>query len=138
MAVSLIDLELALDFVSQDPYGNEAFVDRQTGKIYWHSEFGDNFEELPDDIENETRYVKVPSRRDLDLGKPPVLDFVRQFLPDDYDEVREIFSRKGAYGRFKGLLMGRKALDRWHSFSNEAEKVALKACCADNEIELSE
>jgi hypothetical protein len=138
MAVSLIDLELALDFVSQDPFGNEAFLDRQSGHIYWHSESGDNFEELPEDIEDETRYVKVPSRRDLDLGKPLVLDFVRQFLPDEYDEVRWIFSRKGAYGRFKDLLIRRKALDRWHSFSNEAEKVALKAWCAENAIELSE
>jgi len=29
---------------------NEAYLDRLSGKIYWHSELGDNDEELPDDI----------------------------------------------------------------------------------------
>jgi hypothetical protein len=56
--------------------------DRQSGKIYWHSEFGDNDEELPDDIDNE-KYIAIPDKRALDLGKPLVLDFAREFLPDD-------------------------------------------------------
>jgi hypothetical protein len=29
------------------------------------------------------------------------LDFARQFLPGDFDDVRQIFSRRGAYARFK-------------------------------------
>jgi hypothetical protein len=73
-------------------------LDRQSGKIYWHSEFGDNDEELPDDIDDE-KYISIPDKRELDLGKALVLDFAREFLPDDYDEVRHIFSREGAYRR---------------------------------------
>jgi hypothetical protein len=72
---------------------NEAYLDRQSGKIYWHSEFGDNDEELPDDIDDE-KYTAIPDKRELDLGKPLVLDFAREFLPEDYDEVRRIFSRR--------------------------------------------
>ncbi len=74
---------------------NEAYLDRQSGKIYWHSEFGDNDEELPNDIDDE-KYIAIPDKKELDLGKPLVLDFAREFLPDDYDEVRHIFSRRGA------------------------------------------
>ena len=83
---------------------NEAYLDRQSGKIYWHSEFGDNDEELPDDIDDK-KYILIPDTRELDLGKPLVLDFAREFIPDDYDEVRRIFSRRGAYRRYKALLV---------------------------------
>src|ERR1700758_3826709 len=51
MPVSFSDLQLACEFVSSGDMGeNEAYLDRQSGKIYWHSEFGDNDEELPDEI----------------------------------------------------------------------------------------
>ena len=95
---------------------NEAYLYRQSGKIYWHSEFGDNDEELPDDLDNE-KYIAIPDKRELDLGKPLAFDFAREFLPNDYDEVRHIFSRRGAYRRYKKLLVRRHALERWHDFS---------------------
>ena len=105
MAVSFSDLQLAFEFVSRGGMGeNEAYLGRQSGKIYWHSEFDDNNEELPGDIDDE-KYIAIPDKRELDLGKPLVLDFAREFLPDDYDEVRYVFSRRGAYRRFKDLLV---------------------------------
>src|SRR5215469_13807844 len=107
MPVSFLDLQLACEFVSSGGMGeNEAYLDRQSGKIYWHSEFGDNDEELPADIDDE-KYISIPDKRELDLGKPLVLDFAREFLPDDYDEVRQIFSRRNAYRRYKDLLVRR-------------------------------
>src|SRR6202048_2835697 len=117
MPVSLSDVHLAFEFVSSGGMGeNEAYLDRQSGKIYWHSEFGDNDEALPDDIDNE-KYIAIPDKRELDLGKPLVLDFAREFLPDDYDGIRHIFSRRGAYRRYKDLLVRRGALDQWEDFS---------------------
>src|SRR6516165_9916514 len=99
MPVSFSDLQLAFEFVSGGGMGeNEAYLDRQSGKIYWHSEFDDNEEELPGDIDDE-KYISIPHKRELDLGKPLVLDLTREFLLDDYDEVRHIFSREGAYRR---------------------------------------
>ena len=39
MAVSFSDLQLAFEFVSSGGMGeNEAYLDRQSGKIYWHTE----------------------------------------------------------------------------------------------------
>ena len=137
MAVSFSDLQLAFEFVSSGGMGeNEAYLDRQSGKIYWHSGFGDNDEELPDDIDDE-KYIAIPDKKELDLGKPLVLDFAREFLPDDYDEVRHIFSRRGAYRRFKDLLVRRGAIDQWEDFSNKAEEAALREWCAENGIELT-
>jgi hypothetical protein len=131
MPVKFEDLQLAFDFVSSGGLGeNRAILDTQTGRLYWHSEIGDNFQEdeLPEDLDDE-RYLEIPH-------KALVLDFVRQFLPDDYDDVRDIFRRRGAYGQFKAMLARRGALDRWHEFSDKAEAAALRAWCADNAIEL--
>jgi len=66
------------------------------------------------------------------------LDFAREFLLDDYDEVRHIFSRRGAYRRYKDLLVRRGALERWYDFSNKSEETALREWCAENGIELSD
>ena len=137
MLVNFADLQLAFEFVSSGGMGeNEAYLDRQSGKIYWHSEFGDNDEELPDDIGDE-KYISIPDKRQLDLGKPLVLDFAREFLPDDYDEVRHIFSGRGAYRRYKDLLVRRGTLERWYDFSNKAEEAALREWCVENGIDLS-
>ena len=138
MAVSFSDLQLAFEFVSSGGMGeNEAYLDQQSGKIYWHSEFGDNDEELPDDID-DNKYISIPDKRELDLGKPLVLDFARDFLSDDYDEVRQIFSRRGAYRRYKELLERCGALERWYDFSNKSAETALREWCAENGIETSE
>src|SRR5437764_15481698 len=108
MAVSFSDLQLAFEFVSSGGMGeNEAYLDRRSGKIYWHSRVGDNDEELPDDIAEEN-YISIPDKRELDLGKPLVLDFAREFLPDNYDEVRHIFSRRRAYCQYKDFLVQRR------------------------------
>jgi hypothetical protein len=138
MSVKFVDLQIAFEFVSAGGLGeNRAVLDTQTGRFYWHSEFADNFEEdeLPDDLDDE-KYLEIPHKNELDLGKALVLDFVRQFLPDDYDDVRDIFRRSGAYGQFKVMLTRRSALDRWHDFSAKAEEAALRAWCAENAIEL--
>jgi hypothetical protein len=122
MPVAFSDLQLAFEFVSSGGMGeNEACLDRQSGKIYWHSEFGDNDEELPDNIDDE-KYISIPDKRELDVGKPLVLDFAREFLPDEYDEVRHIFSRRGAYRRYKDLLVRRGALERWYNFRRRLRK----------------
>ena len=36
-------------------------------------------EELPDDIEDK-KHISIPDKRELDLGKPLLLDFAREFL----------------------------------------------------------
>jgi hypothetical protein len=59
-------------------------------------------------------------------------------LPEDCDEVRRIFKRRGAYGRFKALLARRGALERWYDFENKTEEAALRDWCEANEIELAD
>jgi hypothetical protein len=140
MPTSFSDIELAFEFVSSTSVGtNEAFLCRRTGKIYWRSDSLDELdEEIPDDIEDEEKYIAIPGKRDLDLGKPLVMDFAREFLPNDFDEVRYMFSRSGAYKKFRALVTRRNVLDRWYEFESKATERALREWCELNAIELAD
>lgn len=116
-----------------------AFICKRTGKIYYQTDFPDAIEmndELPDDLDDEEKYVGLPDKRELDLGKPLVLDFAHEFLPDDFDDVRDFFSRRGGYRKFKALLARRGAIDRWHAFEAKATEQALRDWCALHSIEI--
>jgi hypothetical protein len=69
MNVSLEDLVLALELVGSSALGeHEAFLCRRTGKIYWRSESSDLHElddELPDDIEDDEKYLAIPDKQEL-------------------------------------------------------------------------
>jgi hypothetical protein len=72
------------------------------------------------------------------LGSQLVFDFVRQSLPDDYGKVRDIFSRRGAYARFKHLFEQRRMVDQWYEFENKATENALREWCALHSIEIKD
>jgi hypothetical protein len=141
MPVSIGDITGAFEFANTGGDMGEfcAFVCKQTGKIYYQTDFLDAAElndELPNDIDDEEKYVALPDKRELDLGKPLVLDFAREVLPDDFDDVRYFFDKRGAYSKFKALLARRGAIDRWHAFEAKATERALRDWCALNEIEI--
>lgn len=139
MPIKWTDLLLAFEFVGASNTGeHQAFLCKQTGEVYWHSDSSDELDELPDDIDDEEKYVRIPDKRELELGKPLALDFVGQFLPDDLAEVQGIFRRRGAYARFKDLLVRRGTLDQWYGFESKAEESALRRWCDLNSIEVSD
>jgi len=139
MPVSFNDILEAFEFVSAGGMGeHQAFLCRQSGKVYWHSELSEDLEELPDDIDDSEKYVPIPGKSELDLGKPLVLDFTRQFLPDDFDEVRQIFNKRGAYARFKDLLDRRGTRDQWYDFEAKAEERALRIWCDLNSVHVGD
>jgi hypothetical protein len=139
MPVSFDDLLDAFAFVN---FGgtdeHQVFLCRQTGRLYWHSELVDEFDDLPGDIDDSEKYIALPDKRELGLGKPLALDFARQFLPKDFDEVRYIFSKRGAYAKFKDLLIRKELLDQWDGFEKSAEETALRAWCDEHSIEVED
>jgi hypothetical protein len=141
MPISFQEILDALESVGTDILGeHQAILCRRTGKIYWRSESSDLDElndELPDDIEDDEKYVAIPDKRELGLGKPLVLDFAREFLPNDFDEVRYIFSKKGAYAKFRVLLIRRNVLERWYDFEAKGTERALREWCELNAIEVA-
>ena len=94
MPVKWQDLQLAFEFASLGQFGeHQAYLCRESGEFLWHSEFGDEIDELPDDIDDEEKYLSIPDKRELDLGKSLVFDFVRCFLPGELDNIRRMFSK---------------------------------------------
>jgi hypothetical protein len=136
MAISFDDIEKAFLFVSLAPqYTHNAYLNKETGDIYYSSDLGDS-DILPDDIEDE-KYTAIPDKYDLDLGKNLVFEFTRKYLPEKSEKVYSIFEHKGAYSRFKNLLERKGKLDDWHSYEDERQKSALKNWCQDNGIEVT-
>jgi len=135
--VSRDKLEDALEWVSSDFLDNEAYVCRKTGKIHWIS--GDpgaiDDEEIPEDIRDSNKYLPVPDKRDLDLGNRLVFDFASQYLPRQYDDVRDMFRRKGAYRRFKNFIEREGLLEEWYRYNDEQEGKALAAWCEEEGLE---
>jgi hypothetical protein len=106
-------------------------VCRATGAVLWYSEDGGEWGPLPADIDDAERYVAVPGKHDLGLGKPLALGFARTHLPECYEQVCGMFSRRGAYARFKDLLEHHQSLDAWHQWEAEQTRQALREWCAD-------
>src|SRR6476660_2886102 len=57
-------------------------------------------------------------------------------LPDDIDDVRYFFSRRGAYPKFKALLARRSTIDHWHAFEARVTEQTLRDWCALHSIEI--
>jgi hypothetical protein len=75
--VKFSDLQSAFEYVDVGvPGTNEAWLDRRTGAMHFWSDYDDDEEQkLSADIEDETRYLAIPDKRDLGLGRRLAIDF---------------------------------------------------------------
>jgi Uncharacterised protein family (UPF0158) len=140
LPVRLTDLVEAFEFVSASQFDeHQAYICSRTGRIVYVSDSVDLEEEeaLPEDPE-EAGYLAIPRRQDLDLGRPVALLFAAKALPDSYDEVRDIFRRRGAFGRFKHLLRTKGVLDQWYAFDEHATQNALREWCDETGVPVVE
>ncbi|MBN1795387.1 MAG: hypothetical protein JW804_01825 [Sedimentisphaerales bacterium] len=137
MAIRYDEIENAFFFVNMgQQYMHNAYLCKETGRIFYTSEMGDS-DELPDDID-DPKYISIPHKNDLDLGKELVIEFASEFLPQELDRIYSIFRRRGAYSRYKELLSQKDLLDEWHKFEEERQKAALKKWCAENDIKIED
>jgi hypothetical protein len=136
MGISFDDIENAFFFVSLDQqYINNAYLCKETGQIFYTSEIGDS-DELPEDIDDPEKYITIPHKNDLELGKTLVIEFTSKYLSEELDRVLSIFRSRGAYARYKDLLERKGFLDEWYKFENDRQKVALKEWSRENSIEI--
>jgi hypothetical protein len=133
--VSWGELRDAFEFASLgEPGESSAFLDRESGDFVYCSAMHDLDRALIADIEDDDKYVRLPHRRELNLGKRLALAFVMDFLPADFENARAIFNRRGPYARFKALLESRNVLDQWYDYDSKAAEEALLAWCAENAV----
>ena len=137
MAIKFSDIEHAFFYVSSAPMtANTAILCKETGEIFYASDYDDE-NQIPEEIYFREDCIEIPHRNDLDLGRNLVFEFVEQYMPEDFERVREILRRKGAYGKYKDLLEDRNILQKWYDFENARQTETLREWCEDNEIALN-
>lgn len=129
--IDFSDLENAFMWASaSNSHETEAYISRSTGESYYCGD--ESQDEIPDDIEDDDQYARVPNPRDLDLGQPLIHRFIGEQAAHLEQDVYDIFRRKGAYSRFKNLLAAKGLLDRWHQYENQATREALIEWAEEN------
>ena len=74
----------AFMFVSSGmQFENEAVLNKETGAIFYRSEFSD-LDEFPEDIDEDLsdKFVTIPHKNEIDLGRDLVFRFAESTLPD--------------------------------------------------------
>lgn len=136
MKIKFQDVELAFDYVSSSQQlVNSAYISKTDGQIYYHSEMYDS-DELPEDFYEKHDYIEIPHKNDLDLGQRLVWQFVNKEIPGLTDKIRDFFSGRGAYSRYKTFLEEIGLLKRWYDFEETKTKETLKEWCNENGIEI--
>ena len=138
MKIQFGDIEDAFLFICVDSMGDhQAFLCKETGKIYRCSMTEETFDELPEDIDDEIdKYIKIPDEKELGLGRRLVFNFAFEYLPDEVERIESYFRSKGAYSKFRSLIIRKNVLEKWYEFKNSAETNALREWCKDNGIEI--
>ena len=137
VTVKFSDLLDGFEFAN---FGNSleigAFISLDRGTVHLTSSEVKLNEEVPEDLEISDRYIAIPHKNDLDLGRALALLFIEEALPDDYDTAVSYFRNRGAYSRFKGLLEARGIINQWYEFERNAIESALREWCREHDIQL--
>ncbi len=136
------ELRLAFDFASSGyPGEHRAYIARETGSIQCRSDLSDVEDEdhgVDPDDDTSDRFIAIPHKNDLDLGRSLVYRFAEEALPNRGDEIYAIFRKRGAYARFKDLLAREGMLERWYAFEAKAEERALRDWCEECGISIAD
>ena len=114
----------------------EAYISRESGEIFYVSDDPDLNVGNPKDLDNYEKYIEVPGKVELGIGKRVVFQFVSKVMPEKLDEVERIFCRKGAYSRFRSLLERNRKLEEWYKYESESMKKELGYWAEEEGFEL--
>lgn len=135
MNIDISELVIAFQYASGSGYENDAYLDKESGQVYYS--FDAPEAEMPADLYENEKYVVIPDKRELGLGKSLAIRFVQKNLPSDTEKVYAFFRSKGAYANFKRLLEDRGALDKWYEYEQEAFTKAIVLWCEERDIPVS-
>lgn len=134
--ISRDDLHLAVEHVTGGGvYGAEAYIDLQTGAVLLG---GDDMEPpLPRNVRTAKRYLPVPSRKELGLGRDDALAFAEQHAPQMLRLAEAMFNGPGAFQRFKALMHDAGLLPQWHAHQDARLWEALEEWVVEEGLQLA-
>jgi hypothetical protein len=131
------EIEAAFAFVCAGRLSShQAFLDRQTGRVLLRSE-----QDAPGAIPAPTadgRFLALPGRVELHLGKSLVVSFVKERRPAALAEVYGMFCSRNAYVRFGEFLERAGLRGEWERHERDATERALRAWCREAGIALAD
>lgn len=120
----------AFHYVSDAQPGQRvALVHRPSGKVYLTS-LKAGYDERPEGADTDPDYVNVPHRRELDPGKPLVMEFIQEHCPRELTRVEAMFARPGAFRNVKEFLRRQYLFEHWLIFEEQRIKDLLRNWCA--------
>jgi len=116
-SIKLDELCNTFEFVSSGPSTDyTAYICIDTCIIYCKSNVMDLEEGIPVDLKTSDLYIPVPHKNNLQLGQSLALLFIDQEIPQNYNLAASLFSKRGAYRRFKELLQLEGLFQKWFVF----------------------
>jgi hypothetical protein len=136
--VSRDELESAfLQISMSEQFECSAWINIANGKVSVRSPYTDGDEDAGEEDDDESEgVIPIPDKKELGLGRPLVMRFGSELMPDDYDTIDGFFHRRGAYSRFKDFPHRRDMLQRWYEYEERATDEALAEWCEENGIQL--
>ncbi len=138
MKIKFGDLENAVMFAScGDWCQTGAMVNRESGEIYYFSDEEGMRDPLPEDAYTD-KYISLPSERDLGIGREQIFSFSKENAKVDFEKVRNMFNRRGAFGNFKDYVFDLGVIDEWYEYENNEKKRLILEWCEENGIAIEE
>jgi hypothetical protein len=138
-SISLAELEDAVQYMAHFS-GSVILLDLSTGNCVYDTKDTDTSQMLniPDPVTGETsrqRYIPVPDKYQLNIGRSLVLSFCREHFADDYHEIFHRFKHANAYKWWRIFLDKHGAIQIWQEYRNRRTKEALIKWCDEQQIE---
>lgn len=135
IAIDWQEMLHAFTFVNSAKKGeNVARLSLASGRIELQSVWTELWVEEAATSQAEAGTLDIPHKTDLGLGRDLVLWFVEEVIPDQLEDVAEIFQKRGAYAKFRDLLEEEGLTQQWYLFEAEAEQQALRSWCEENGV----
>lgn len=111
------------------PFTAKAYLALGDGKIHFvieDDEFDFHEDEVPDDIDDVSKYLLLPAMNQLVEDGKLALEFAEQKLPDRFDTLRNFLRSSGGMDKFNKLIASLNATGAWQEFKEAAYKKAVE------------
>ena len=136
-SITWFDLQLSLDFADAgQKYDGGAWFNRKTGELWTCGDGIWGPQEPAEDLNQSPDFVPAPNSHDLRLGVPLAMDFAYARLPDQVEEIRALFHRKGGWRNFRTLIARQNVEQEWFAWQDAATEKALREWAAEEGFEV--
>ncbi len=119
-----------------DPFSHSMHINRETGETFFVFDDDEEMnEDNPEDLFENDIYFALPDPSELTHGRELAFRFASAEVKDHANKIYDIFERRGAFSRFKALLVDIGKLQDWYDFEQKVQREELREWCEMSEID---